>query len=43
MTILAVNGVCLVLVGAGLILRKSKISSFEEEVKFATRRRLQRL
>ncbi|KUG03335.1 hypothetical protein ASZ90_019257 [hydrocarbon metagenome] len=44
MTILAVNGLGLVLVGAGLAsFRKSKNCAFEEEVTRETRRRLKRL
>ncbi len=43
MTILAVNGLCLVSIGVALISKRSKKSSFDKEVVFATRRRLQRL
>ncbi len=44
MIILAVNGLGLILVGAGVVsFRKSKNSAFEEEVTMATLRRLKRL
>ena len=44
MAILAVNGLGIVLVGAGLAsIRKSKNSAFKEDVTRETRRRLKRL